>query len=228
MTLPDKPIIAVWKPKGPTSFRVIHELRKITGITKIGHAGTLDPLAEGILIIGLGREGTRQLNDPAFKEKEYEATVKLGETSATDDGEGPTEKQEVKDIPDISKVEQVIKKYIGQINQIPPPYSALKVKGKTAYALARKGKVLNLPARPVEIKNIELQDYTWPFLKIKVVTGPGVYIRSLARDIGRELGTGGYLTKLIRTRVGTYTRREAEEIVIPFTAKNKKEEAPQE
>jgi tRNA pseudouridine55 synthase len=218
----DKNIIAIWKPKGPTSFGVIYELRKITGIKKIGHAGTLDPLAEGILIIGLGREGTKQMKNLVGEEKEYIATIQLGTESTTHDEEGEKSEFAYEKIPQRADVEMVVKKFIGHIEQAPPIFSALKIKGKPAYKLARAGKEVILSPRQVFIKEIEILEYAWPILKIKVTTGPGVYIRSLARDIGKELQTGGYLIDLIRTRVGNFKRENCE--LIELTWSRKKEE----
>jgi tRNA pseudouridine55 synthase len=202
-------IVAIDKPKGPTSHDIIDEIRKITGIRKVGHAGTLDPLASGVLVIGITRGGTKQMHELVKKEKEYTATIKLGETSTTDDEEG--EKTEMKNpvSPDYSAIEAVLPTFIGKIKQIPPKYSAIKIKGRSAYSYARKGEEIELEARDVEIKDIEILEYTWPILKLRVETGSGVYIRSLARDIGKELETGGYLAELVRTRVGDYKLEDA-------------------
>jgi len=207
-----KSIIAVWKPKGPSSFRIVDQIRKLTGEKKVGHAGTLDPLAEGVLVIGIGREGTKQLHDIVGHEKEYEAVITLGEESVTDDAEGEKTKFEVSRVPSLGTIEEVIEKFIGNIEQAPPPYSAMKIGGKRAYKLAREGKEVILLPRPVIIKSIEIIEYSWPHLKIRVVTGPGVYIRSLARDIGRELKTGGYIASLIRTRVGEFRKENTIEL----------------
>jgi len=197
-------IFAVYKPKGPTSHDVIERLRKETGIKKIGHAGTLDPLASGVLVVGVGREATKQLATIVKKEKEYLAVIKLGETSTTDDEEGQKKESPISKKPNYKEVERVVQKFEGKILQTPPAYSAVKIKGKEAYKLARRGQKPNLGPRPVEIKEIKILKYQWPYLKLKVITGPGVYIRSLARDIGRELETGAYLAELERTRVGDF------------------------
>jgi len=197
-------IFAVYKPKGPTSHDVIERLRKETGIKKIGHAGTLDPLASGVLVVGVGREATKRLATIVKKEKEYLAVIKLGETSTTDDEEGQKKESPISKKPNYKEVERVVQKFEGKILQTPPAYSAVKIKGKEAYKLARRGQKPNLGPRPVEIKEIKILKYQWPYLKLKVTTGPGVYIRSLARDIGRELETGAYLAELERTRVGDF------------------------
>lgn len=196
---------SVYKPKGPSSFWVVAQVRKIVGKNlKVGHAGTLDPLAEGVLVIAVGRESTKKILTEVVKEKEYIAEVFLGEESTTDDQEG--EKTEVnKNIkPTEEDIRKVLPKFIGEIMQKPPIFSAIKVSGKNSYLLARKGESPDLKERQVLIKDIELLGYSYPTLKIKVTTGPGVYIRALARDIGRELKTGAYMYSLVRTRVGSY------------------------
>ena len=204
-------IVAVYKPKGPSSFKIIGQIRKITGIKKVGHAGTLDPLASGILVVGIGRDGTKKLSEAVGQDKEYIAEIELGATSTTDDAEGPVVRQIVAKIPK-TKIIPVIKKFIGEIDQIPPIFSAIKIKGRRAYKMARAGEVPELKARKVLIKDIKIISYFWPILKIKVVTGPGTYIRSLARDIGQELGVGAYMKELERTRVGEFTKKQAVDI----------------
>ena len=204
-----KDIFAVYKPKGPTSNQILTKIRKRTGIKKVGHAGTLDPLARGILVVGVGRAATKQLGTIVAKEKEYLATIRLGYTSTTDDNEG--QKKKIQDItkPLLVHVKNTLKQFKGEIDQVPPIYSAIKIKGQEAYKLARKGKEVKMKSRKALIKKISLISYKYPYLKIEVVTGPGVYIRSLARDIGQVLGTGGYLSSLERTRVGRFTKNKA-------------------
>ena len=212
-------IIGIYKPKGPTSNDVVQMIKKVTGADKVGHAGTLDPLARGILVVGIGREATKKLGEVVKKEKEYIADIRLGMTSTTDDEEGVTAEAQNKEetrktIPDKERIKKVVRKFVGKIKQIPPIYSAVKVKGKEAYKYARQGKQddIKLKPRDVEIKSIEIMNYKWPVLKLKVITGPGVYIRSLARDIGKELGIGGYLADLERTRVGQFTKEKATQL----------------
>lgn len=208
-------IIAVYKPKGPTSHDMIDKIRRLTGIKRVGHAGTLDPLASGVLVVGIGREATRLLSSEVKKEKEYVAMIKFGETSETDDEEGISmAKHGIYSVPLTNRptwpqIEDAVKSFIGEISQTPSTYSALKVKGQPAYKLARGGKEVELEPRKVFVKEIEILQYEWPFLKIKVVCGPGVYIRSLARDIGKALGVGGYMSGLERTRVGNFTKEQA-------------------
>ncbi|MGI5827408.1 MAG: tRNA pseudouridine(55) synthase TruB [Patescibacteria group bacterium] len=202
-------IVPVYKPKGITSHDVIDILRKRTGVRRIGHAGTLDPLASGVLVIGIGREATKKLHLEVAKEKEYLAEVTLGVTSSTDDAEGEKQSHKISHPPTLPEVSMAVAQFKGDVTQVPPIFSAAKLKGEAAYKLARKGKVVELKPRNVEIKNIQVLDYSWPKLTIKVVTGPGVYIRSLARDIGEVLGTGGYVSELERIRVGEFTVEDA-------------------
>lgn len=207
-----KGIIAVIKPKGPTSFDIISKLRKLTGIKKIGHAGTLDPLASGVLVVGIGREATRKLHEVVETEKEYLATVRFSAESTTDDEAG--EKTEIKVIkkPTRDLVEKFLSKFTGKFLQQPPIFSAIKIKGERAYKVARRGEDPKLRKREVEVKEIKIIKYKWPLLKIKVVSGPGFYVRSLARDLGKKLKVGGYLAELERARVGQFKKNKAFEI----------------
>ncbi len=202
-------IFSINKPVGPTSHDIIDQLRRKTGVKKIGHAGTLDPLASGVLVVAIGREFTKQLDKLVQKEKEYVAKIKFGYNSTTDDEQG--EKEEIKILvkPDEKDIQLSVQKFIGDIKQMPPIYSSIKVGGRPAHRRVRKGEDVILGERDVTIKEIEILGYNWPILEVRVVCGPGVYIRSLARDIGSELGVGGYLAGLIRTRVGEYTIEEA-------------------
>jgi len=204
-----KNIFAVYKPKGPTSHDIINEIRKITGEKRVGHAGTLDPLASGILVVGVGREATKKLNEIVAKEKEYIADIKLGEESSTGDEEGEKISLKVNKFPSFEETEAVVGSFVGKIMQTPPIYSAIKISGQPAHRLVRKGKSVVLESREVEIKDIKILKYEWPLLKLKVITGPGVYIRALARDIGKKLGVGGYLADLERVRVGEFAKNSA-------------------
>jgi tRNA pseudouridine55 synthase len=198
-------IFAVYKPKGMRSHDVVYHVRRITGVKRVGHGGTLDPLAEGVLVIAVGRENTRLLDQYVKGEKEYVATIFLGATSTTDDEEGDIQIVNENIKPSLSEVEEVIKKFIGNIEQIPPIYSSIKIKGRPAHRRVRKGETVTLDSRTVIINSIIIDHYDYPILQLKISCGSGVYIRSLARDIGKELGTGGYLKGLIRTRVGNFT-----------------------
>ena len=197
-------IVAIYKPKGPTSHDVVDSLRKITGEERIGHAGTLDPLASGVLVVGIGKDSTKKLSAEVRKEKEYIASIMLGERSTTDDEEGEKTVVQVAMYPDLAAIKDVVRTFEGVTEQTPPVYSAVKIQGKPAYQRVRSGETVNLKARNVDIKKIEILKYEWPVIELRVVTGPGVYIRALARDIGEMLGTGGYLSELERTRVGNY------------------------
>jgi tRNA pseudouridine55 synthase len=197
-------IISVYKKKGPTSRDVINILKKNIKKKKIGHCGTLDPLAEGVLVVGIGRESTKKLHSDIFNEKEYLAVIFLGEESSTGDREGEKKKNKVSQIPRVVNIEESLKNFLGTITQIPPAFSAVKIDGKESYKWARKGIIKERKERKVEIKEIKILNYRYPFLKMKVVTGKGVYIRALAEDLGKKLGCGGYLFSLIRTRVGMF------------------------
>lgn len=205
-------IIAVYKEKGFTSRDVVNRIKEATGRKKAGHAGTLDPLAEGVLVVGIDREATKELHKERFEEKEYVAVVRFGMYSETDDEEGNKENVEVKRIPKVEEINKVLSSFSGEICQRPPSFSAVKVKGKEAYKWTREGKEVDLEERKVHIKKIRLLSYRYPLLKIKIITGRGVYVRSLARDVGKSLGVGGYLLSLLRTRVGDLTLGDCKQL----------------
>jgi len=192
------------KPKGVTSHDVIDEIRKITAIKKIGHAGTLDPNATGLLIIAIRRESTKKLGSLTKNTKKtYVADIFLGEERDTLDSEGKVVSTS-KTIPDFSEVKNVIKKHKGKQKQIPPIFSAIKMKGKKAYELARKGKKIEMQPREVNIYKLKLVKYKYPDLILEMEVSAGTYIRSVARDIGKNLRTGAYLKNLRRTRIGEF------------------------
>ncbi len=197
------------KPSGPTSHDIINYLRKSTGIKKIGHAGTLDPLASGVLIVAVGRKYTKQISQFVKLDKKYIAKLYLGAESDTYDKEGKIIFTKNLIGPDIKKIKIVLKGFIGEQEQIPPMFSAKKYKGKKLYELARQG--IKIKRKPVKINiyDLELLNYSWPFLTIKVHCSSGTYIRSLACDIGKKLGCGAYLEELERTAVGDFTIKEA-------------------
>jgi len=200
---------AFWKPKGPSSHIFLNQIRRLTGVRRIGHAGTLDPLASGILVVGIGSKFTKLLSISVGKEKEYVAKIKLGYESSTDDEEGEKTPVDPKLEPTLAEIEKELHKFIGVISQIPPKISAIKINGKAAYKRTRNGEVFEMEPRKIEIKDIELVSYEWPYVVLRVVTGPGAYIRALARDLGRELGTGAYLADLERSRIGEFTSENA-------------------
>lgn len=200
-------IFAVYKPRGISSYDVIRAIKhKHEKGIKIGHGGTLDPQAEGVLVIAVGRESTRQLSS-ILKDstKEYIAEIELGKISDTDDSEGPISIGLSQRVPSNEEIQEVLRSLTGDIIQKPPKYSAIKIKGETAYARARRGEIVDIQPKLVHIDSIEMRDYIYPILTIHVQCGSGVYIRALARDIGEKLGTGAYMTSLIRTRVGKFT-----------------------
>ncbi len=208
----EKGIFAVHKPLGITSHDVIYRLRRKTGEKRIGHAGTLDPLATGVLVVAIGREFTKQLDTIVKSEKEYIADIQLGKTSTTDDMEGEKTTVNIQKKPTASEIQSAIQEFIGITMQTPPIYSAIKVQGQTAYKVARKGGRIILKPREVEIKDIEILKYTYPIVTLRIICGKGVYIRSLARDLGEKLQTGGFLKSLVRTRVGNYKIENAVEL----------------
>lgn len=207
--IPTEGIFAVYKDRGMTSHDVVDLVRRATGEKRVGHAGTLDPLARGVLIVGVGRPATRLLGQLAAKEKEYVTRIRLGVRSTTDDGEGQKEEVSVVAIPSEEDVRAALGRFAGVISQRPPAFSALKLKGRPAYRLARKDNSLQLAAREVEVKAIELLAYEWPCAEVRMVTGPGLYVRAIARDLGEALRVGGYVEELERTRVGSYTADRA-------------------
>jgi len=203
-------LLLIDKPKGITSHDVVYRVRKITGERRVGHAGTLDPNATGLLVIGVGREFTKKLGTITKETtKEYIAEVFLGESRDTDDSEGVVVSTNVEVVPNKAAVNQVVNALIGDHMQSPPVYSAIKIKGKKSYELARRGKPPILEPRPVTVLEAEVLEYSYPKLSIRFLVSSGTYIRSLARDIGETLGTYGYLKELRRTKIGEYTISDA-------------------
>jgi len=195
------------KPKGITSFDVIRRLRRISGIKKIGHLGTLDPIAEGVLVIAIS-EATKLIEFLMKADKSYRATMVLGATSDTYDSEGEIVKV-AKNIPELSEIEKNLNDFIGEIDQIPPKYSAIKINGRKAYDLARHGEEFEIKSRKVKIQNIGIVKYEYPKLIIDVDCGSGTYIRSLINDLGQQMKVGAYMIDLLRTRVGQFKLSEA-------------------
>lgn len=203
-------IFLIDKPVGPSSFTMVRKVRQILQIKKVGHAGTLDPFASGLLIICAGRPATRIIAQLMEGEKEYIATLKLGVQTTTLDPEGEIlAEQVVADLED-EIITEYLQSFKGVQEQVPPAYSAVKYKGKPLYHYARKGIAITKEARQIEIKEIErigtgklggMQDE----LKIRVVCSKGTYIRTLAADIGKKLGCGAYLSQLRRTRSGIFS-----------------------
>ncbi len=203
------------KPVGASSFYMVRKVRKALGIKKVGHAGTLDPFATGLLVICAGRPATKMISQIQDGEKEYLATLRLGIETTTLDPEGDIVVTRPVGLLSESEIEACLDKFRGLQQQIPPIYSALKHKGKPLYYYARKGIAIEKPPRTVMISQLErvggtaIVDEDSPELHIRVVCSKGTYIRTLGADIGRELGCGAYLTALRRTRSGCFHVRDS-------------------
>ena len=204
-------VLLIDKPSGMTSFGVVARVRRklsqqLGKKAKVGHTGTLDPFATGLMIIVTGKE-CRNAGTYSKLDKVYEATIQLGQTSSTGDPEG--EITEVSDIkPTLDEVNEALTQFIGEIQQTPPIYSAIKINGKRAYKLAREGgtaETIEMPVRTVTIFSLDLIEYTYPEIKIRVHVSSGTYIRTLAEDLGKVLGTGAYCTQLRRTKIADYS-----------------------
>lgn len=224
-------ILLVDKPEGISSFGVVARVRRRLseeagtvsvkgkdGVVrekrkkvKVGHTGTLDPFATGLLVLLIGK-GTKRANEFLKLNKEYIATVRLGATSTTGDPEGEVTVVRDVRVPSRVDVEKAVEKFVGETEQRVPSYSAVKINGERAYKLARAGKEVEMPVRKVRIDEIEILDYKWPDLTIRCQVSSGTYIRALGEDIGKELGVGGYLTALRRTQVGEWRIEEAKRL----------------
>jgi len=199
-------ILLVNKTKGKTSFNIVRELRRVLGVKKIGHAGTLDPFATGVMVMLIGRQYTRLSDQFLLSDKEYEAEVKLGSSTDTYDCEGQTTFESPL-IPSLEAIEEALKTFQGEIEQIPPMYSAKKQQGKKLYELAREGKTVE--RAPVKIKvQTTLLSYNYPFLNLRIQCSKGTYIRSIGHDLGMMLGCGAHLSNLTRTRSGSFLLSE--------------------
>ena len=194
-------VLVVDKEPGPTSHDVVAALRRIAGLRRIGHCGTLDPLATGVLVVCLGRF-TRLSQWLSEGEKAYDAAFFLGATSDTCDAQGNIVPGAGAEAPDSGRVRDALRGFEGSIEQVPPAFSAVKVNGVRSYDLARRRKAVPLKPRPVHIAELEMVAYDYPLLELRVWCSRGTYIRSLAADLGRELGCGAYVQSLRRTRVG--------------------------
>lgn len=201
-------IMLINKPRGRSSFSMVAQVRRLSGIKKVGHAGTLDPEAEGLMIVLVGKEFTKQAANYSKLDKTYEFSLKLGENSRTDDEEGDKTIVSAKK-PTSNQIKAILEQFTGEILQIPPSYSAIKVNGQRAYKLARAGKAPELKPRPIHIYELKLLDYTYPQVTLRASVSSGTYIRSLGRSIGESLGTGAYCTRILRTRVGDFDLAQA-------------------
>lgn len=203
--------VLVDKARGVSSFFVVRVLRRIFGVRRVGHGGTLDPLATGLLIVGVGK-ATKSLNQFLGCDKEYKVTAYFGSVSETYDEEGPisvflpvAEKKKLEDLfeEDCQIIKDVIKKnFIGEILQMPPKFSALKVGGRRAYDLARKGLEVKLEPRKIFVQEFKVMKIDFPRISFRIKCGSGTYIRSLIHDLGQILGVGAYVEKLRRTKIG--------------------------
>lgn len=211
-----KGILLIDKPEGWTSFDAVNYIRRVVaGVenkkpknTKVGHCGTLDPFATGLLILLVGKDYTKKAGQFSKLDKTYKTTARLGYTSSTGDTEGEISK--VSDIiPSDIEINKVLQTFSGEIMQVPPSYSAVKVNGKRAYKLAREGKEVQIEPRMVNIKSLEIEGYAYPDIKLTASVSSGTYIRSLVQDIGENLGTGAYTAELKRISIGSYTVHDA-------------------
>ncbi len=196
------------KPGGMTSRDVVDLISRPLRKVKVGHAGTLDPLASGVLVVGVGR-ATRLIEYVQRMPKAYRTVVRLGARSDTLDADGRVEVVDDPPVPTEAEVRSALAAEVGTIDQIPPQFSALKVEGKRAYDLARAGQMVELASRAVRIDRVELIAYAWPRLEFRVDCGSGTYIRSIARDVGEVLGCGGLVEVLVRTRIGPFRLEDA-------------------
>ncbi|MCH8018539.1 tRNA pseudouridine(55) synthase TruB [candidate division KSB1 bacterium] len=204
-------ILNINKPVGWTSFDVVKKIRGQLNIKKVGHAGTLDPFATGVLLICTGR-ATKKVEDLMNLKKEYIARIEFGKTTDSYDLTGTILSERSADNLELENINQVIKQFHGEIYQTPPMYSAVKVNGERLYKLARRGEVVERKPRKIRIYQTDVINFRNPFLKLRIVCSRGTYIRALANDMGEILGCGGYLTSLTRTRVGDYKLEDSFEI----------------
>jgi len=207
--LPDGFAILIDKPKGITSFGAIRRLRRVFGIKKVGHAGTLDPMATGLLIVLVGRKATREQDRFMGLPKVYSGAIRLGETTASYDAETPVEETNPTDYLTESDLESARQKFLGEIEQYPPMYSAIKVGGERLYKKARRGETIEIKPRRITISRFDLAKRRGSDVDFLVHCSKGTYIRSLAHDLGEELGVGGHLVALCREAIGPYRVEDA-------------------
>ena len=202
----------IYKPAGVTSHDVVRDLRKVFHTRKVGHAGTLDPMATGVLVIGVN-SATRMLGHLTLTTKVYQATIRLGASSTTDDAEGELSSIAGTELISDTDIERECGRQVGVIQQVPSLVSAVKVNGRRAHERIRAGEKFELDARTVEVSSLEIgqirRDPPWTDLDVIIECSSGTYVRAIARDVGRELGVGAHLTKLERLRVGPFTKNTA-------------------
>ncbi len=206
------------KPTGWTSFDAVAFIRKKVRQenpgqkVKVGHAGTLDPFATGLLIIGVGREATKKIDEFKKLPKTYIATIRLGATTNTFDSTGQIIENPTAIPPTLEQITQAISTFIGPQDQIPPMFSAKKINGQRLYELARQGQEVERKPAKIVIYDIKILEYIWPYLNIEVHCGAGTYIRTLAHDLGQRLGVGAYCAELTRTAIGEYLLKNAQNV----------------
>jgi len=204
-------IININKPAGWTSFDVVRRIRQAIKVKKVGHAGTLDPFATGVLLVCTGK-ATKRVNELMHLEKEYRADIELGKTTDTYDCTGKVTSHHTTEAVTESRIRDVCQEFVGEIEQVPPMYSAIKQNGTRLYELARRGVTVERAPRRVCIYELNILKIDLPIVSIEVVCSKGTYIRALANDIGGKLDCGGYLGSLCRTRIGSYKVEDAETI----------------
>lgn len=206
--------VLINKPKGMSSHDVVYRVRRATGIKKVGHAGTLDPLATGLLIMLVGREETKMQAQYMDGDKEYEAEITFGQVSETYDAEGPITPSGDATHLTRAEIEAILPQFTGTIQQRPPAHSAIKVNGQRLYKKARQGTIQDsdIPIREVRIDALEIIDFTAPVLTLRIQCGKGTYIRSLAHDLGEVLGCGAYMSELKRTKIGSFSVDDAQDL----------------
>jgi tRNA pseudouridine55 synthase len=201
-------IILIDKPSGPTSFQVVNKVRKITGVRKVGHSGTLDPLASGLIIVCTGKK-TKEMDRFINLDKTYTGIIRLGLNSPSMDTETECSEIPLPEELDEEKILNVREKFFGEIEQTPPMYSAVKIKGKKLYNLARKGKSVERKPRKVFVKKFDFEKIKLPDIHFRITCSKGTYIRVIADDIGKELKCGGVLYKLRREKIGEFHVKNA-------------------
>lgn len=201
-------LLNIYKPPGWTSRDVVNRVERVVKAAKAGHAGTLDPLAEGVLVVAIGA-ATRLISGAQEREKEYHAVFQLGCRSDTDDCTGEITPVEVPQPPTRDQIEVLLPQFTGDIWQVPPKFSAVHIDGQRAYALARQGQAVDIAPRQVHVSRLEIVDYEWPRLELLMECGSGTYVRSIGRDLGELLGCGAMMTALLRSRIGSFLATEA-------------------
>lgn len=201
-------LILVDKPPGWTSFKVVRKIKMAVGIKKVGHSGTLDPMATGLLIVGTGKK-TKELNEYQNLDKTYEGIIELGKSSPSMDTETEVTCHDIPAAVNENRIMKIREKFVGSIEQVPPMYSALKVDGQKLYRIARKGGTIDRKPRTVIIKEFDILKIDIPKVYFRITCSKGTYVRVIANDFGRELGTFGILSKLVRTRIGDFSIEDA-------------------